>query len=303
MTFFSYIKSIFMLLLFLLVAPTIFENLRRQYSHILSPKTQVGVIKIYGEICNSSRFIKQLHSFFSDNEIKAIVLNIESCGGAAGTGQALAQELLALNKKYPKPIIALTENICASGAYYIASATDHIISSGQALIGSIGSYIPHLFHLNKLIQKYDIDCTLIKAGTYKAITDPFVPLNDDDKAHLQAVVDSSYEQFIEDIAHNRKLALQDAGQWADGKIFTGKQAKELSLVDELGSVSQATAYIKDKLLLEGDIEWIKATSQKSLLQELFNSDDSDDCGLFSTAWRTAIPLIEKVSFGQPRLLK
>jgi protease-4 len=299
MAFFDYIKNIFMLLIFLLFAPGIFEGIRTQYGIFVSPKTHVGVIKIQGDLCHSAWLTKQLHAFFSNNDIKAVLLTIESCGGAAGTGQAVAREILTLKKKYPKPVIALTENMCASGAYYIASATDYIISSGQALIGSIGSCIPHLFQLNDFLQKHAIGYTLIKSGTYKASTDPFVTLNDESKAHLQSVVDNSYEQFIEDIAHNRKLALQNASLWADGKIFTGKQAKELNLVDELGSASQAIAYIKDKQLIDGDIEWIQAEPEGSFLQRLFNgSAAGDSCGLFGYAGCDITGIIKKICFNQ-----
>ena len=289
-----------MLLIFLLFAPGIFDGIRTQYGIFMSPKTHVGVIKIQGDLCSSSWLVKQLHSFFSNNEIKAILLSIESCGGAAGTGQAVAHEILMLKKKYPKPVIALTENMCASGAYYIASATDYIISSGQALIGSIGSYMPHLFQLNGFLQKHDIGYASVKAGTYKAITDPFVQMNEEDKAHLQTVVDNSYEQFVEDIAHNRKLAVQNAPTWADGKIFTGKQAKELNLVDELGSASEAIAYIKDKQLIDGDIEWVQAEPEGSFLQRMFASSDVGDCGLFSSSGCDILGMIKKICLNRSR---
>lgn len=296
MAFFDYIKNIFMLLIFLLFAPGIFNGIRTQYGIFMSPKTQVGIIKVHGDLCNSSWLVKQLHGFFSNNEIKAILLNIESCGGAAGTGQAVAHEILMLKKKYPKPIIALTENMCASGAYYIASATDYIISSGQALVGSIGSRISHLFQLNAFLEKHDIGYTVIKAGTYKASTDPFVTISEEDKAHLQAVVNNSYDQFVEDIAHNRKLAIQNASEWADGKVFTGKQAKELHLVDELGSASQAIAYIKDKQLIDGEIEWIQAEPEGNFLQRIFNP--GDDCGLFNYVGCDAANIVKKICLGQ-----
>lgn len=298
MAFFDYIKNIFMLLIFLLFAPGIFNGIQTQYGIFMSPKTHVGIIKIQGDLCHSAWLVKQLHIFFNNNDIKAILLNIESCGGAAGTGQAVAHEILNLKKKYPKPIIALTENMCASGAYYIASATDYIISSGQSLIGSIGSRMPHLFQLSDFLEKHNVGYTLIKSGTYKASSDPFVNMSEEDKNHLQAVVDNSYEQFVEDIAHNRKLAVQNASVWADGKIFTGKQAKELNLVDELGSASEAIAYIKDKQLIDGNIEWVQAEPEGNFLQRMF--DTNDDCGLFNYAGYDVPNIIKKICSSQSR---
>lgn len=302
MTFFDYVKNIFILLLFLVFAPSIFESIRTQYGIFTTQKTIIGIIKIQGDLVHSAHISKQLHRFFSDDTIKAIVLSIESCGGAAGTGQAVAHEILTLKKQYPKPIVALTENMCASGGYYIASATDYIICSGQALVGSIGSYIPHMFQLHDFLQKHTVGYALIKAGQYKASTDPFAPLSDEAKIHLQSVVDNSYEQFIEDIARNRKLIVQDAPIWADGKIFTGKQAKELHLIDELGSVSQAKAYIKDKLLIAGDIEWIYAEPEGNFLQRLCtNAGMEDRCKLFNAADFGITNVIEKIYLSQSHI--
>ncbi len=277
MTFFGYLKNLLIFLFFLQVTPKLMQSISSQYSAFIVPKTRVGVLRIDGVLYHSSWHTKQLHRFFIDDSIKAILLKIESSGSCAGTGQALAHEIIQLKTAYPKPIIALTENVCASGAYYIASATDYVISSGQALIGSIGSYIPHLFQLKGFLENHNIDYTPIKAGTYKGMTDPFSAMNEQDKEQLQSVVDDSYTQFVADIAHNRKLAIQDAKTWADGKIFTGKQAQKLGLVDELGSAINAITYIKNKKLID-DIEWIHAQPQGGFLQQLFSPQDSSDPG-------------------------
>ena len=299
MAFFDYIKNIFLLLIFLLFAPGLVEGIRTQYGLFMTQKTRVGIIKIRGDLDHSARLFKQMYTLFSDNTVKAILLNIESCGGAAGTGQALALEILTLKKRYPKPIITLTENVCTSGAYYIASATDYIISSGQALIGSIGSRLPHLFQFNSVLEKYDIGYTSIKAGTYKGTTDPFLSIDQAGKEQLQSIVNDSYEQFVQDVAHNRKLALQNAEQWADGKIFTGRQAKELNLIDEIGASSQAIAYIKDKQLIEGDIDWVAVEPETSFLQRLISSDD-EDCGLLNSSSNTVSNLIKKICLRSPQ---
>ncbi len=275
MTFFGYLKNLLIFLFFLQITPKLIQGISTQYSAFIVPKTRVGVLRIDGVLYHSSWHAKKLHSFFADDSIKAILLKIESSGSCAGTGQALAHEIIQLKATYPKPIITLTENVCASGAYYIASATDYIISSGQALIGSIGSYMPHLFQLKGFLENHNIEYTAIKAGTYKGMTDPFNAMNEQDKEQLQSVVDDSYEQFIADIAHNRKLAIQEDKTWADGKIFTGKQAQKLGLVDELGSAINAITYIKNKKLID-DIEWIHAQPQGGFLQQFFNPQDPTD---------------------------
>lgn len=275
MTFFDYLKNIFIFLIFLQVTPTLIQSIKKQYSNILLPKAAVGVIKMNGLLSNSSWHAKQLHTFFKDQSIKAIVLKIESSGGAAGTGQTLYNEILALKKEYPKPIIALTENVCASGAYYVASATDHIIASGQAVIGSIGSAIPYLFQVQGLLEQLQIKYSAVTAGAYKSMTDPFINMTQEQQAQLQSVVDDSYAQFTADVAHTRKLSTQNAPEWADGKLFTGKQALQLGLIDELGTALQATAYIKNIKLIEGEIEWIHAEQKVGFFQRLMNQDDME----------------------------
>lgn len=281
MSFFGYLKNIFILLIFLQIAPALFKNIGKQYSAFVVPRTHVGVLKIDGVLYSSSWHAKQLHTFFKDDSIKAILVKIESCGSSAGTGQALAHEISQLKTTYPKPIITLTENICASGAYYIASATDYIISSGQALIGSIGSYMPHLFQLKGFLEQHHIDYTPIKAGTYKGMTDPFGKMNEQDKEQLQSVANDSYEQFVGDVAFNRKLAVHDADIWADGKLFTGRQAQKLGLVDELGSAINAVTYIKNKKLID-EIEWIHPAPQGGFLQQILYPQHATDTGsLFS----------------------
>jgi protease-4 len=296
MSFFDYVKNIFILLLFLVFAPAIFESIRTQYSIFATNKTAVGLIRINGDILDSQQTIQRLHTLFKRNDVKAILLTIDSCGGAAGSGQAIAYEIIALKKKSAKPIITLTENSCTSGAYYIACATDAIIASGQSVIGSVGSYIPHLFQFEDLLHKYDVGCTLIKAGSYKASTDPFVRMSDEAKTQLQSVVDDSYRQFVEDVMHRRKLAPQSETTWADGKLFTGKQALELGLIDALGSLSQAIAYFNDKLLIEGDIEWIEHKQEQSFLRGLLgNGDTGGDCVLFSHTENRMSNLLRKIA--------
>src|SRR3989304_1517040 len=143
MTFYESLRNIFIILLFLQLAPALVEGIRKQCSKYLEPKTAVGVISIRGLLYDSSRYNKELNNYFKNSSIKAILLKIECPGSASGTGQAIFNEILELKKEYPKPIVALVENVCASGGYLIASGCDYIVAPGSALIGSIGSALPY----------------------------------------------------------------------------------------------------------------------------------------------------------------
>jgi protease-4 len=268
------IKNIFLLLIFLQIAPVLVLNIKNQYTKFFTPQTQVGVIPIKGFLYDSSSYTKNLNTFFKDPSIKAILLRIECPGGASGTSQALFNEIQMLKKQYHKPIITLVENVCASGGYYVASSTDYIIASGAATIGSIGAYFPG-FQLKEFIDQFKIQYIPIKAGAYKAATDPFEVRTPAQTELLQVMTDDIYAQFTQDIATQRKLSLQTIDTWANGKIFTAKQALELQLIDELGSAQNAIAKIKDKALIDGEIEWVHP-SQESTWASLFGSSSEGD---------------------------
>jgi protease-4 len=282
MTFFDYLKNIFFLLILLQIAPPLIENIQKQYGKYVSSRTKVGVLPITQDmVYNSNDCNKILNGFFADPDIKAILLKIDCSGTAAGTGQAIQNELIELKKQYHKPVIVLVENTCLSGAFYIASAADWIVAPGTAVIGSIGVTLPYFFQLQKFIEQYNIQYVPLKAGKYKNTTDPFVTITPEETDLLQSVLNDSYQQFTADVARNRNLPLSTVNTWADGRIFSGQQALNLGLIDELGSAINATNAIKKKAIIEGDIEWVKPPSKKSFIHFLKNeSDDDSDNTLF-----------------------
>ena len=189
-----------------------------------------------------------------------------------------------LTKEHPKPVIVLVENVCASGGYWISCAADHIIASSTALIGSIGVTLPYLFGLRQFVEQYNITYTQAQAGKYKGVGNPFIPITLDDKVMLQSLLDDEYNQFIQVVAENRKIPLTQKDEWANGRIFTGEQAKRIGLIDEIGSLSNAIKVIKDKALVVGKIEWVKPPAKaKSILQYLMGTkDDNDDSSIVSS---------------------
>lgn len=275
MKFFEFLKNLFLVLIILQFAPAIFSSLKKTYQGIFEPKTQVGVVPIRGMIMDSARSNAQLASYFRNKSIKAILIKMECPGGAAGTANAIHDQIKQLKKEYPKPVVCLVENICASGGYYIASSCDSIIAPAQALIGSIGATFPYAFQVNALLEKWNIGYVPLKAGDYKNAANPFVAMTPDEKALLQGVLDDSYRQFAADIAADRRLSLSDLTTWGNGKIFTGSQAKALGLVDTLGNIATAERIIKEKALIEGDIEWVKPPV-RSPLAYLFGAQDAED---------------------------
>jgi len=252
------LKSLFFLLIFLHFAPPLWKNIKRNYFIILSPHTKIGRITIDSAITDSSLYAKPIKSFFKDQSIKAILLKIDSPGGITGSCQALFNEIQELKKRYPKPIITLSEDLCTSGAYYVACSSDFIITSPAALVGNIGARFTVLFDVKDLLTEWKIKSYVIASGHHKASTTMFNELSPEQQKVLQDVADDTYTQFTTDIARLRKLSFQKRNEWADGKLFTGKQALALGLIDEVGSYSQAVTKLKELAPIEGSIEWIDA---------------------------------------------
>ncbi len=250
----DYIKNIFLILILIQIIPSILRNIKRQYGSLWEQKTSVGVLPIRGVLYDSSFYIKQLQQFFKDKDIKAILLKIECPGSASGTGELIYREIIALKQENPKPVIALVENICASGGYWIATACDHIIAPGTALIGSIGADLPYLFQLKGFMETYSIRYENVSAGQFKAATNPFIDITPEMQQLLKGVVADSYNQFAESVAKSRKLSLNKLSEWADGKIFTDSKAKKLHLIDEVGSAYYAVIVLKDKAGIEGEVD-------------------------------------------------
>jgi protease-4 len=282
-TFLDYAKNIFWLLLLLQVAPPLIKSIGQQYADLLEPKAKVGVIDISGTLTQGTQYMRDLKAFFENDEIKAIVLKIDSTGGSAGTAQAIFNEIKLLRNQYSdKYTIAYIENVAASGAYYVAAATHYIIASPAAFIGSIGSYISHPY-VKDFIEHYKLQFNLVKSGTYKTIGSPFTELTPEYRAELQALTDNVYQQFVKDIAEQRPGLPADSKKWADGKLFTGQQAASptLKLIDELGSPSTVVKIIREQAHIEGKIEWVRPDKKTSLLSRLFNPEPTDGSSYLS----------------------
>jgi len=271
------LKNALWILLLIQIAPPIINKFSQKIFETVEPKNKVGLILINSAISTSTTWTKQLKKFFKDPEIKAILLKLDSPGGAAGSSEAISKEIIDLKKEYPKPIVAYAENICASGAYMIAATTDYIVAPSSAIIGNIGAKISTQFKLKELLEKYNVTTHSISSGAYKNALDPFTDLTEDQQKMLQNLTNDSYKQFITDVSKLRHLNINDQNLWADGKIFTGNEALKLRLIDEIGNQSTALAYIKKHILHENrEIDLIKAVSPSKLERFLHPDADEDD---------------------------
>ncbi len=196
-------------------------------------KKRMARIVIDEPITSSTRVsvIKSLKQI-EDREFPALILRIDSPGGTVGDSQEIYSAIKRLRNKGCK-VVASFGNISASGGVYIGVAADKIVANPGTITGSIGVIIRGN-NLSELLNKIGIKFETVKSGLYKDILSPDKPLSDKGRELLQGLIDESYKQFTEAVAEGRNLLVEDVKKFADGRIFTGTQAKDLGLVDKIG---------------------------------------------------------------------
>lgn len=208
-------------------------------SHFLgADNSSVGVIELKGLITDAEKVLDQLLQFRLSKSIKAVVVRIDSPGGAVGASQEIFSEIVRLNKV--KPVVASMGSVAASGGYYAAIGAGKIVASPGTLTGSMG-VIFKFPNLEQIFQKIGYKDEVIKSGKLKDIGSPSRPLTDEERELLQVLLDEVHGQFINDIAQSRNLPTEDVRKVADGRIFSGETAKKLGLIDQLGNFNDAVS--------------------------------------------------------------
>jgi protease IV len=188
---------------------------------------------------SADKVIRGLRAAFEDKNTKGVVIRINTPGGSPVQSGYINDEIRRLRDKYPDtPLYAVVTDMCASGGYYIAAAADKIYADKASIVGSIGVLI-NSFGFSAAMEKLGIERRLYTAGEHKGMLDPFSPAQEDDVAHAQILLDNMHQQFIDVVKKGRGERLGDNPLLFSGMFWTGEQAKELGLVDELGS----TAYV------------------------------------------------------------
>lgn len=203
----------------------------------------IGVVEIRGEIRGSDKIMAQLRRLSDDDDIKAILVRIDSPGGTVGASQEIYSELRRMAKSVP--VVCSMGDLAASGGYYIASACDFIFANAGTLTGSIG-VIMQAPYLGGIAEKFSFQMRTIKAGANKDIGNSFRQMTPEESALLQAMLDDVHQHFIHDVALGRKLDEEEVRPWADGRIMTGSEALEHGFVDRIGSQNDAIRYAAQK---------------------------------------------------------
>ncbi len=211
-------------------------------SEIAESRSKIAVVPLEGVLSNdvAERAVRQLTRYSHDPSIKAIVLRIDSPGGGVAPSQEIYQEIKRIRAQ-GKLIVASLGSLAASGGYYVACAVDHIFANPGTITGSIGVII-QLANVEELLRKVGVEATVIKSGRFKDSGNPTRPLQAEERELFQIVVDDVHQQFVEAVAQGRNIDEAEVRQYADGRIYSGRQAKNLHLVDELGTLQDAVVY-------------------------------------------------------------
>jgi len=233
----------------------------------LSTGERIALIRVEGVILDSQTTIEDLKRFSENPSVKAIVIRIDSPGGGVVPSQEIYDAVKRVRSKNNKAVIASMGSVAASGGYYIAAATDRIVANPGTLTGSIG-VIMETANVEGLLQKIGVEGVVIKSGKFKDVGSPLRKMSADERGLLQAVMDDVHKQFIEAVAEGRSLEIRAAQALADGRIFTGRQAKEAKLVDELGDLEDAIQLAAEVVGIEGEPKIVEPRRRFSIREIL-----------------------------------
>ncbi len=202
----------------------------------LNFQLKVGVVRIEEVIADSKEIIEQIEELADDDDVRAVVLRIDSPGGGVAVSQEIYRAVRKLQPK--KKVIVSMGSVAASGGYLIAAAADRIVANPGTITGSI-SAVMHFADVQELMKKVGVRSSVIKSGKFKDIGSPVRDMTDEEKRLIQDIVDDIYDQFVRTVSEDRKIPLEKIKSLADGRIFSGRQALQLKLVDELGGLQDA----------------------------------------------------------------
>ena len=209
-------------------------------------KSKIGIVDISGTLMDSNEIIDHLTDFNVRSDIKGIILRLDTPGGGVAVSQEIYEKVKEISIQNDKPIYASMASTAASGGYYIALGADTIIANKGSITGSIGVIMGYPTVPN-LLEKIGVEYNTVKSGKYKDSGSLFRLQNKDDWEYFQGVIGDMHNQFIEVLSYERNLTIEDAKVLADGRVFTGVQAKKNGLIDIIGTLDYCVKLMSQEL--------------------------------------------------------
>ncbi|HOV98796.1 MAG TPA: signal peptide peptidase SppA [Bacteroidota bacterium] len=234
--------------------------------------SKIAVIELKETIVTSDEIVRQLKKFRENRSVKAIVLRVDSPGGGVAASQEIYEEVKKTREQ--KPVVVSMGSVAASGGYYVSCGATRIVANPGTLTGSIG-VIMNFVHFEELMNKIGVDETTVKSGKMKDAGSPFRKLTDEEEKYFNYLIGDVYNQFVDVVVEERKLPRQKVLQNADGRVFTGKQAYAIGLVDTLGTFEDAISIAANLSGIVGKPNVVKEKKRTSFLERVMGDAASE----------------------------
>lgn len=235
---------------------------------------KIGVVDLEGVILSPKQVVSQLKKFDDDDSIKAIILHVNSPGGGVAASEEIYREVKRIRDSKKKRIVASIETVGASGAYYVASASDKIYADKGSIVGSIG-VIANWVNYAELLQWAKLKSITMKAGEFKDTGNPAREMTPAEKEYMQALIDNMHTQFIQAVAEGRKMKESDIRLIANGKVWTGEQAFPMKLVDQIADFEDCVKDTAKSVGIKGEPSLVWPPKPKRSGLDLMFGDVSD----------------------------
>jgi protease-4 len=235
---------------------------------------RIQIVNIEGTLLESRSIIDQLKQYEDSPSVPAILLNINSPGGDVATSQELYVEIKRLREEKGKRVVAYVSSVGASGAYYLACAADQIIANPGSLVGSIG-VIAEWLNYDALLDWANLSNVTFKSGEFKDVPSATRDLTTEEAEYYQELLDDVYVQFLEAVAEGRGLDMEAVLGFAGGRVFTGRAAKELNMIDETGNLQDAVDLTAQLAGITGKPRLLESARERVTLLDVISGDISD----------------------------
>jgi len=232
---------------------------------------RIQVVNLEGELLDSRDAVHQLQRYEDSGGVRAILLNIDSPGGGVAVSQEIHTEVKRLREKKNRIVVAYLSSTGASGAYYVACAANKIVANPGTVVGSIG-VLAEWTNYADLMEWAKLKQIVFKSGEFKDTGSTTRPLTDREKVYFQSMIDDMYVQFVEAVASGRHMDIQDVRALADGRVFTGRDAKEKKLIDQIGNFQDAVDLTAKLAGISGKPRLLQTTRQRVTLLDVLTGD-------------------------------
>ena len=235
---------------------------------------KIGVVDLEGVILTPKQVVSQLKKFGDDSSVKAIILHINSPGGGVAASEEIYKEVRRIRDEKKKRIVASIETVGASGAYYVASATNKIYADKGSIVGSIG-VIAEWVNYGELLRWAKLKDITMKAGEFKDTGSPTREMTPAEHQYLQSLIDNMHTQFIQAVAQGRHAKEDEIRSIANGKVWTGEQAYSMKLVDQIADFESAVKDTAKSVGISGEPTLVKPPKERRSALDLVFDDVSD----------------------------